>query len=149
MNCQDGIPMPPRWRHIANQPQGEAIGRSGQVAKVSKVFISYRRDDAADLAGRIRDRMIQNWRLSKENVFMDIDNIKVGADFMQVIERTIRECQAMVILISPSWLAQVNKPGVSYVRVEAELAIRFRLRLIPLLVGGARSSPKFSVQCFW
>ncbi|HEU5345806.1 MAG TPA: toll/interleukin-1 receptor domain-containing protein [Ktedonobacterales bacterium] len=108
------------------------------MAKVSKVFISYRRDDAADLAGRIRDRMIQNWRLSKENVFMDIDNIKVGADFMQVIERTIRECQAMVILISPSWLAQVNKPGVSYVRVEAELAIRFRLRLIPILVGGAK-----------
>src|SRR5258706_15381252 len=105
------------------------------MAGVEKVFISYRREDAADIAGRIRDWLIKTWHLSKENVFMDVTGIPAGADFMQVIDHQIAQCQAMIIVISPSWLAQLNRPGASYVRQEAEAALRHPLKVIPIAVG--------------
>src|SRR5215469_13304051 len=112
-------------------------GRSS-MAHVEKVFISYRREDATDIAGRIRDWLIKSWHLAKDKVFMDVTGVPAGADFMQFIDQTIAQCQAMIIVISPSWLARVNDPGTSYVRLEAEAALRHHLRIIPILVGNTQ-----------
>jgi hypothetical protein len=57
---------------------------------------------------------------------------------MQVIEQAIGQCRAMIVVISPSWLIQVNAPNISYVRLEAEIALRHNIEVIPVLVGGAR-----------
>ncbi len=57
---------------------------------------------------------------------------------MQQIADTIGQCRAMIVVISPSWLAQVNAPDTSYVRVEAETALRLNVPVIPVLVGGAQ-----------
>jgi hypothetical protein len=108
------------------------------MARANRVFISYRRDDALDIAGRIRDWLIKTQRIPRDDVFMDVTTILPGADFLQVIEQAIDKCRAMIIVISPSWLAQVNDPDVSYVRAEAETAVRHNLLIIPVLVGGAQ-----------
>ncbi|HEY6923275.1 MAG TPA: hypothetical protein VI653_07400 [Steroidobacteraceae bacterium] len=50
------------------------------------VFISYRREDGADIAGRMRDWLVANRRLRKEDVFMDVATLLPGAPFMQVID---------------------------------------------------------------
>lgn len=106
------------------------------MARVQKVFISYRREDAADVAGRIRDWLVQNWHIPRDNVFMDVTTILPGADFAQVIDQAIAQCQAMIVVMSPSWKAHVNAPGNSFPRLEAETALRRNLLVIPVLVGG-------------
>jgi hypothetical protein len=105
------------------------------VGAGNRIFISYRREDASDIAGRIHDWLSQ--RLPQGEVFMDVTAIQLGADFVQVIDQAIRQCRAMIIVISPSWLAEINAP-TSYVRAEVEAALRFpHLLVLPVLVGGA------------
>lgn len=108
------------------------------AAKGKKIFISYRREDAADAAGRIRDWLVQTRRIAREDIFMDVTAILPGAEFMKVIEDTISQCRAMIVLISPSWLAHINFPDASYVRVEVETALDKGVSVIPVLVGGAK-----------
>jgi hypothetical protein len=106
------------------------------MARKQKIFISYRREDAADVAGRIRDWLVQIWNIPQENVFMDVATILPGADFEHVIDQAIAQCDAMIVVISPSWRTHVNAAGVSYPRYEAEAALRRNLQIIPVLVGG-------------
>jgi len=108
------------------------------AATSNKIFISYRREDAVDIAGRIRDWLIRVQRIPTDDVFMDVTAILPGADFVQQIADTIGQCRAMIVVISPSWLAQVNAPDTSYVRVEAETALSLNVPVIPVLVGGAQ-----------
>jgi hypothetical protein len=111
------------------------------TGKSTKVFISYRREDAVDIAGRIRDWLIKTQGVPRDDVFMDVTTILPGADFLQVIEEAISQCRAMIVVVSPSWLAQVNAPDISYVRLETEAALRRGLLVIPVLVGGAQMPP--------
>jgi TIR domain len=106
-----------------------------------KIFISYRREDAADVAGRIRDWLVQTQHVARDDVFMDVITLLPGTDFIQAIEQTISKCRAMIVIISPSWLAQFNAPATSYVRWETEVALRNNLLIIPVLVGGAQMPP--------
>jgi TIR domain len=111
------------------------------ATKGNKVFISYRRDDAADAAGRIRDWLVQTRRSTRDDTFMDVTPILPGTDFLQVIGTAISQCKAVIVVISPSWLTQVNSPDPSYVRLEAETALRHNIPVIPVLVGGAQMPP--------
>jgi hypothetical protein len=45
---------------------------------MSKVFISYRHDDSADVAGRMYDRLVALFGTG--NVFKDVDSIRLGAE---------------------------------------------------------------------
>lgn len=110
------------------------------TTKRRKIFISYRREDAADAAGRIRDWLVQTKRIAREDVFMDVETILPGADFVSVIEQAIAQCKALIVVISPSWIAQVNAP-TSYVRLETEAALRQNISVIPVLIGGVQMPP--------
>ena len=46
---------------------------------MSKIFLSYRRQDSAGIAGRIYDRLRAHF--GDDAIFMDIDNIPFGVDF--------------------------------------------------------------------
>ena len=43
------------------------------------IFISYRRDDSADVAGRIYDRLKKH--LGPDAASIDVDNIPLGGDY--------------------------------------------------------------------
>ncbi len=105
-----------------------------------KIFISYRRMDAADVSGRIYDRLAAAF--GAKNIFFDALAIPAGADFSQVIRQAFAECFAVLIVISPHWLGilreREQKPDEpDYVRIEVENALRFDL-VVPLLVTGAK-----------
>jgi serine/threonine protein kinase/N-acetylneuraminic acid mutarotase len=108
-----------------------------------KLFISYRREDTASHAGRLYDAMAA--RFGEGNVFMDIE-IEPGVDFVDLIREVIGACQAFLVIIGPTWATLSNGDSESrigdkedYVRLEVETALRRRdVRVIPLLVGGAR-----------
>jgi TIR domain/NACHT domain len=105
------------------------------------VFISYRRHEASWLAAWLHDRLVAQF--GDARVFLDIDWIKPGVDFMQVITEAIARSRVLLVIIGPRWLAaegegsrRLDRPD-DPVGVELETAFRRGLRVIPLLLDGA------------
>lgn len=109
---------------------------------MSLIFISYRRDDSAPYAGRLYDRLTA--RFGKGQVFMDIDQIDPGEDFVEVIDRKVGACGVAVVLIGKAWLNTSDAEGKrrlddpeDFVRLEVAAALKRNIRVLPVLVGGA------------
>jgi hypothetical protein len=107
-----------------------------------RIFISYRRADSADAAGRLYDRLAEQFEAS--NVFMDVDDIRPGEDYVVAIERRIAGCDTMIVLVGPNWASATNEAGArrlddphDLARLEVETALRRNVRVIPILVGEA------------
>lgn len=107
------------------------------------VFISYRREDSAGFAGRIYDRLVS--RLESGRVFFDVDNIEPGLDFVKVLADRVGDCDALVAIIGEEWLTsayneherRLDDPH-DFVRIEIEAALQRDIRVIPVLINGAR-----------
>jgi TIR domain len=109
---------------------------------MSGIFISYRRSDSAPHAGRLHDRLCDYF--GADNVFMDVDDIRPGADFVSLIGEKVASCDALIAVIGKGWLARNEDNGKSrlhdltdFVRLEVEHALQRDILLIPALVEGA------------
>src|SRR4051794_599641 len=71
---------------------------------VTKVVLSYRRDDSAAICGRIYDRLCEHF--AHDSVFMDIDAIPLGADFREQIRKTISRADAFLAIVGPRWMGK-------------------------------------------
>ena len=107
------------------------------------IFISYRRDDSRHAAGRLVDRLAQTF--SRDQLFMDVDAIEPGHDFVSIIKEKIAACNVMLAVIGPQWLDARDEKGnrrldneSDFVRVEIEAALKRDVRVIPVLVDGAQ-----------
>ena len=105
-----------------------------------KIFVSYRRDDtAAGYVLSLRNRLVQ--RFGKDNVFLDIDRIDYGDDFVEIVKTQLATCQACVVWIGREWMTCQDERGQrrldnpnDLVRVEVATALQRRI-VIPVLVG--------------
>lgn len=112
---------------------------------MARIFISYRRDDTAGYAGRLYDHLVGHF--GEDSVFMDIDTIEPGADFIKVIEDAVSKCDVFLALIGKRWMTITNnrwpnpRPRLEdprdFVRLEISIALRRNIRVIPVLVDGA------------
>jgi TIR domain len=107
------------------------------------IFISYRRDDAAGDTGRLSDMLIS--RFGRRQVFMDVDMIDPGSDFVEQLEGSLSECQVLIAVIGPRWATVQDEDGNrrldnpdDFVRLEIAQALAAGIRVYPVLVGGAR-----------
>jgi hypothetical protein len=105
------------------------------------VVISYRREDSG-IAGRIYDRLAK--RLGRKNIFIDVDNIPPGLDFVDVFSERVNACDALVVVIGKNWISATGKDNrrrlddpPDFVRIEVETALERGVRVIPVLVDGA------------
>src|SRR5262249_61770506 len=103
------------------------------MGAMQKLFISYRRSDTRDITERIYDWL--TLRMSREDVFRDIGSVPPGANFVQTITDAVAQCQTLLVIIGPEWLAEVESLS-DYVMLEVETALRHNLRIIPILVSG-------------
>ncbi len=105
------------------------------------VFISYRRGETSGQARALHDRLSQ--RFGTERVFMDVDSIAPGADFVQKIEEAIDSSGVALVLIGRDWLSRepnqhlLDDPS-DFVRLETDAALRSGVPVIPILVERAR-----------
>jgi hypothetical protein len=67
-----------------------------------KIFINYRRDDSAPYAVTIAQYL--ETAFGKDNVFLDIDRLRPGEHFPDVLNERLRDCKVMLALIGPTWL---------------------------------------------
>jgi TIR domain len=102
------------------------------------IAISYRREDSLPIAGRLYDRL-QN-EFGKNNVLMDFDSIPYGVDFRDQIKEMIDHSDVVIALIGPDWFGQ-RKRGVrrlddpaDFVRLEITYALQRDVPLIPVLI---------------
>ena len=112
-------------------------------AATGRVFISYRRQETAYPAGWLYDRLVDH--LGRDQVFKDIDSIQLGDDFVEVIRRAVGSCDVLLALIGDVWLTVTDEDGRrrldnpdDFVRLEIEAALARNVRVIPILVEGAR-----------
>src|SRR5262249_26617858 len=108
-----------------------------------RIFINYRREINADAAGRLSDRLLQHF--DHERLFMDIDSIEPGVDFVKALDDQVAQCSAFIAVIGSGWTDLKNAEGQrrldqpnDYVRIEIESALKRDIRVIPVLVDGAR-----------
>ena len=105
------------------------------------VFISYRRDDTAGHAGRLYDFL--QARFGPDHVFMDLSAIHSGQNFVDEIDRAVRQCDALVAVIGDTWLTCATARGrrlddpADFVRSEIAVALARGIPVIPVLVEGA------------
>src|SRR5437879_2029571 len=109
---------------------------------MSGIFVSYRRSDTQDVAGRIFDRLVE--RFSRDVVFKDVDSIPLSVPFPAYLQQTLSSSDAVLILIGPTWLTASDAIGRSrlqdpddFVRIEVETALRLGVPTIPITVSNA------------
>ena len=108
-----------------------------------RIFISYRREETAYPAGWLYDRLAD--RFSGGQVFKDVDSIQLGDDFVEVVTRAVGSCDVLLALIGDQWLTITDEHGRrrlddpdDFVRLEIEAALTRNVRVIPILVDGAK-----------
>jgi len=107
----------------------------------ANIFINYRREDSAGHAGRLFDALNDHF---EGRLFIDVDNLDPGTDFIVAIEEAVGSCEALIVVIGQEWLTATDKTGRrrlddpgDFVRLELESALARKVRVIPVLVQDA------------
>lgn len=107
-----------------------------------RIFICYRHGDSPGATGRLFDQLRRHF--DRDQVFMDVDTIEPGVDFIEALDKEVATCAAFLAVIGPGWANARTPDGKlpldnpnDYVRVEIEAALKRDIRLIPVLVNGA------------
>jgi hypothetical protein len=124
--------------------QAEALYQIRQLIESSRgIFLNYRRADAAPYARLLQSELRQ--RFTDVEVFMDLDSIEAGLDFAEAIRQAVGSCAVLVALIGRQWATLTDEQGRrrlddpdDYVRFEIQTALERGVRVIPVLVDGAK-----------
>jgi len=109
---------------------------------VSRIFINYRRQDSEGYVGRVYDTLLQHF--ARGDIFMDVDSLKPGVDFVEALESAVAACDVLLAVIGPHWLSASDDAGNrrldqwnDFVRIEIASALKQKKLVIPVLVGRA------------
>lgn len=114
---------------------------SGHLANV---FISYRRSDSTSgYASWIYSALRKEY--GADSIFMDVDSIPYGADFVEHLQSKLDVCEVALVLIGPHWLdahddvggRRLDDPN-DFVRIEVgALLQKAGIHVIPVLFDSA------------
>lgn len=106
------------------------------------IFLNYRREDTEGYARLIYKSLAARF---PGHVFRDVTDIRPGEDFVKEIERKLETCQVLLVVIGKDWLTVKGQDGrrrlddeQDFVRLEVATGLRRDIRVIPVLVEGAR-----------
>ncbi len=109
---------------------------------MTKVVISYRRQDSEQITGRIHDHLVH--RFGEKSVYIDIASAPAAMDYRDHIKDAIKHTDLLVAVIGKEWTgpratgsARIFDPD-DLVRIEIETALSARVPVMPVLVNGAR-----------
>lgn len=111
------------------------------------IFINYRREDSAASAGRLHDHLAA--KFAEEQLFIDVDDIPLGYDFVAHINEQVEQCDVMISVIGRFWAGVEDRATGErrlldprdFVRLEIEAALARDIPIIPVFVDGA-STPE-------
>jgi predicted negative regulator of RcsB-dependent stress response len=106
---------------------------------MSKIFISYRRHDSQSATGRILDRLKEVFK--SEEVFLDVDSIPQGVNFLDFIKKKFENAEIIVAVVGKHWansLKERENDSNDFVRLEIEQALAAKIPILPVYVEGAK-----------
>ncbi len=106
------------------------------------IFISYRRQGELAHARAVYERLRAEFGAAQ--VFIDLEGLAIGEDFVAALQRQLALCRVMLVLIGPQWLQARDSQGrrrldqpQDFVRLEVATALaRQDVRVVPLLIDG-------------
>ena len=111
---------------------------------MAKIFISYRRDDSEYQTDRLHRELKQYVQNPREDIFIDVDNIPFGVDFVEHLQSKVSQCEMLLAVIGKGWLNHTNaKTGTrsldepsDFVRIEIATALSRGIPVVPVLLDG-------------
>jgi hypothetical protein len=125
------------------RPELVSALRVSGTAPGAKVFISYRREDSKWPARQMYEALLRY--LPHGRVFIDIDSIPPGSDFVEILQRQVKECELVLALIGDEWIGnfdpktgqrRLDNPN-DFVRIEICAALSRGIPVVPVLLDGA------------
>jgi WD40 repeat protein len=114
---------------------------------MSRIFISYRRADSHAITDRIYEHL--SAQFGTGTLFKDVDSIAIGDQFPLAIEKSIINCDVVLVIIGPRWAAITGEDGQrrlhdqhDFVRQEVETGLRHNKLVVPVLVESASMPSK-------
>jgi hypothetical protein len=110
------------------------------MAVSPRIFVSYRREDASGHSGRLYDSLKERF---PGLVFRDVDSLEPGDDFVARIEELLDSTEVLIAVIGRGWATdetghrRIDEPD-DWLRLEVGAGLRRDIRVIPVLVGGAK-----------
>lgn len=110
---------------------------------MGNIFINYRRSGDWSYARLLHGELLKKY--DRARIFIDVDSIAPGEDFVRLLNQKVAQSDIFLTVIGPKWLdardeddkRRLEDPR-DFVRIEIEQALRTGVRVIPLLVDGAR-----------
>lgn len=108
---------------------------------MAKIFISYRREDSKHAVGRLHAALKSHVKDPKRDIFIDIDNIPRGVDFVDYLDGQVAKCDIMLAVIGPTWLNAADSNGKrrlddpqDFVRIEIASALKRGIPVVPVML---------------
>ncbi|AXX30269.1 TIR domain-containing protein [Actinosynnema pretiosum subsp. pretiosum] len=118
---------------------GQGLIEQNRSRVITRVFINFRNGDTEQAAVAFDGKL--KVAFGGDNVFRSSRSMVAGDAFPEALRTAASECDVLVALIGPHWLAgnkpadqRIHAPG-DWVRTEIEVAMAHRRRVIPVLVG--------------
>jgi pterin-4a-carbinolamine dehydratase len=109
---------------------------------VSRIFISYRREDSGPIARRLADSLTRCF--GPDAVFIDTDTIRSAQNWKQQIDNALHDASVLVVVIGSRWLFAQDAygrrridTGDDWVRSEILFGIQNEKTVFPVLVSEA------------
>ena len=107
-----------------------------------KIFVSYRRKTDSHFAGRLFDALCLHY--GHESIFMDVDNIDAGLDFVAAMHEAVVAADVLLVVIGRGW-ARIKDGTGKYRLHDPEDPVAFELAtaltlgksIVPILVEQA------------
>lgn len=94
---------------------------------MARIFISYARHDASTTAHELANRL----RAQGHTIFLDIDNIPPGGNWREILEKSVDDCDLLVVLVTPATLKS------DWVYAEVQHADKSHKTVVPVQVNEA------------
>lgn len=108
-----------------------------------RIFLSYRRQDSQGETGRLHDQLTSAF--GPDSVFMDVDNVPYGVDYVDYIHDCLSSVAVVIVVIGEKWAKVTDRRGRrrldqpdDLVRLEIAEALRRKLPILPVLVQNAK-----------
>jgi hypothetical protein len=109
---------------------------------MAKVFLCYRREDAAGYAIAVQERLAKEFGT---DVFIDVDNIPIGTNFVKALKKEVAKCEVLLAVLGKGWFDARDEDGNrrlenpnDFVRIEIAAALQRGIPVVPILLDGAK-----------
>ena len=116
---------------------------------MAKIFISYRREDSGFAVDQLHGALKPYVDNPSADIFIDVDNIPPGVDFVDHLDKKVAQCEVMLVAIGQRWLDAVDPDTGArrlddpddVMRIEITRALARNIPVVPVLIGGAEMPP--------